>query len=137
MIQGPRRTTLQRGRSGPAGVIGPAPKTAAPPRTARFQAMSKAKQARDRLTMAKLNRGRKRSAGALKRPSKREIYDERYGNGNGNGNGNGAMTWWSNPWIWAGGVAFVWILQKQRKQGARKSAAIENAFRRGERAGRS
>ena len=120
MIQGPRRTQVQRKRSGPRGVIGAPPKSAAPPATLRYQGALKAKQAKDRATVARIEgaRRKKRGAPGSRRPSRREIYAARNGNGaavqNGNANGMAGESWWANPWIWAA-VAGVWWLSRRKK----------------------
>lgn len=120
MIQGPRRTQVQRKRSGPRGVVGAPPKSAAAPTTLRYQGALRAKQAKDRATVARIEGARQKKGGARAsgRPSKREMYAARNGNGagvqNGNGNEMARESWWANPWIWAA-VAGAWWLRRRSK----------------------
>lgn len=114
MISGPRRTTIQRQRSGPAAVIG------APPAIRRPTPFALAQK---RAATPFVSSSAARTAGPMKkRPSKREITaSRRNGNGSARAMAPGAATyeassasWYQNPWIWAAAIGLFYFSRRKK-----------------------
>ena len=108
-MQGPRRLTIQRERSGPAGRIGAPPQTSSPSASA---------LARKRALTPYVSSGRRGGAGVMRPRNRADVIN---GNGAVNGNGNGAgmapMDWLSNPFLWAAALGVLFLIRRKPKRG--------------------